>query len=217
MIGTCRLCVAENADLQNSHIVPKWAYRRVRGRGRYPDSIVLQGGIAAQKSKQYHEHLLCRACEALIEPAERKVATYVYQPGGGAPFNDLVGNVVTATESGFRFATPGKLSLPDLVHFATSVIWRASVSSIVKNCTLPVEQSDQFRRYLLGQESFPDCAACIVTFYDIPLADGSEFGALFTLPSTEYPEEGTTVRHTVLICGADFDIYVGDELESLKE
>lgn len=48
----------------------------------------------------------------------------------------------------------------------------------------------------------------MITLYDLPLDDGSEFGGLFTTPSTAYDAAGNA-RHSFLVCGADFDIHEG--------
>jgi hypothetical protein len=55
MIGTCRLCQTPNSDLQASHIVPRWAYKRARGNGKNPNPVVISRTRAVQISDQMTE------------------------------------------------------------------------------------------------------------------------------------------------------------------
>lgn len=69
-IGTCRLCQTPNIELRDSHIIPGWAYERIRQQAAL-DSYstnknplrVKENGIAVQVSNEIKEYMLCDACE----------------------------------------------------------------------------------------------------------------------------------------------------------
>lgn len=83
MLGTCRLCLNES-DLQDSHILPKWAYARDEAYSN-PNPVILSDGIARQHSKQHQEHMLCSACEQAFSRREAYVASVTCQRNEQAP------------------------------------------------------------------------------------------------------------------------------------
>jgi hypothetical protein len=58
--GTCKLCLTEGADLQDSHLMPKAGYRRLREDGS-PPYVVRE--VKMFKDEQVHAHVFCRDCE----------------------------------------------------------------------------------------------------------------------------------------------------------
>jgi len=207
-VGTCRLCRAAGVELQDSHIVPRWAYKRLHADRGNPTPVMLGGGIAIQKPKQFSEYLLCRGCEKRFADVENPVSRVLCQADGSAPYKDLVGQVVASDPATpLRAALPGRLNLPELLYFASSVIWRASVSTVVDNCNLGPRYNDEFRKYLLGTGEFPNNAACVVTLHDHPLASGFELGRFFSMPSSDRHVGYHT--HQLVIFGARFNLLVG--------
>jgi hypothetical protein len=162
MLGTCALC-QKNSDLQDSHLIPKWAYRRVleldSTGAKAP--VHIADGKAVMSNKQTKKHLLCADCEqrfsriedhvaGLTEPSDRQIKLF---------------------EKVTRLDTPQKVlaSLNDgadakqLAYFAASVMWRGCV--MTGDCKLgPYESS--FRQYLLGTAAFPAEAAIHVALLD---------------------------------------------------
>ncbi len=60
-IGTCRLCLRENQELQNSHFIPAAIYKICKDGNKQP--IMVGGGTARHSSGQIADELLCRDCE----------------------------------------------------------------------------------------------------------------------------------------------------------
>lgn len=211
VIGTCRLCLVQDVELLDSHIVPRWAYKRLHANRGNPIPVMLGGGVAIQKPKQFSEYLLCSACEKRFAEVEQPVSQALCQADGTAPYKGLVGDVVASDPATpLRAVLPGRLDLSSLLYFSSSVIWRASVATIVDNCSLGARYSDEFRQYLLGTGGFPANAACVVTLHDHPLASGFEMGRFFSIPSSEKHVGYHT--HQLVICGARFNLLVGGRL-----
>ena len=72
--GDCALC-GQQRILQKSHLMPKWAYRRLQQtpQGR-ANPMFVNDGLAAMTSKQVTSHLLCGDCEARFSEREDYVA-----------------------------------------------------------------------------------------------------------------------------------------------
>lgn len=177
------MCLRDR-DLQESHIVPAWAYKRARDeRFSNPNPIIVSEGVAVQHSKQHKEFLLCRDCEREFGQREDYVARISFQRDERAPFLDLIGNVVLAHER-MRLALPGKLDLAALVYFGASVIWRASISSQITRCSLGPKYDERFRAYLNHEAPFPETAVACVCFHDLPIGD-AHVAAVTTTPVTQ--------------------------------
>src|SRR5260370_42473280 len=62
-IGICKLCL-QTKELQNSHYLPKGAYRVNRAPAlKNPDPVVLSNDELRQSSAQLSDYLLCSDCE----------------------------------------------------------------------------------------------------------------------------------------------------------
>lgn len=210
MLGVCRLCHSE-ADLQLSHIVPRWAWKRAHGSspGHNPTPVVVSGGVAMQHPKQLSEHMLCKACEHRLKGAEDYAAEVTYQRDTAAPFLDRVGDVVQEA-NGIRVAEPGTLRPDVLAYFGVSVIWRASLSDQIDNCSLGERHEEALRQYLLGAAAFPPDAACAVVFHDLPY-DGNQVASFFLTPYTDASDIGTESRF--FIYGLSYFLVLGDRAE----
>lgn len=85
IIGECKLCKNGAVELRESHIIPSWAYKRMRdcsAVGGNPNPIVISNGRASQISDQVKEHLLCESCEQLFSVNERYVSSIAYEKDG---------------------------------------------------------------------------------------------------------------------------------------
>lgn len=162
MIGTCALC-QKNADLQNSHLIPKWAYKRVcdadQTGAKAP--VHIAGGNAYLSSKQTTKYLLCADCEQRFSKSEDFVARLTEPDNGRIK---LFKNIT-------RLDTPKKVlaslnrdvECDQLAYFAASIMWRGCV--MTGDCKLgPYEP--KFRQYLLGTTGFPPEAAISVGLFE---------------------------------------------------
>jgi hypothetical protein len=201
-VGTCALCRGEGLELQNSHIVAKWAHRLVRDDdGPAPNPIAIANGQAVQSSTELREHLLCRRCEDRPRDAESYVSRIVCQKEGRAPVFDHLGP--RRTIDGFPVADPGSVDLEKLCYFAAMVAFRGHAAACVRNAYL-LGVHDDLRRYLLGETGFP------ATVHFTPTTDLSEgyLTCIFYLHGLEFwlsageslPDR---VHRLCLACGTD--------------
>src|SRR5688572_14352094 len=92
-IGKCRLCLTDNVELCDSHILPRFAYKRVRpDKGGGP--VFFNGKTAVQTDAQVTEYLLCRGCEDRFMKVETRFAPLVYDKGQ-FPLLDKLGKPVS--------------------------------------------------------------------------------------------------------------------------
>ncbi len=206
MIGMCRLCQTPNSDLQDSHIMPAWAYKRARGDGKNPNPVVISGKRAVQISDQVTEYLLCRGCEDRFGKVENPISRLVYQKDGSAPFLDQVGRVIAEADRS-RFAQPGSLVIDELLYFGASVLWRASIAKCIHNCRLGARYDEEFRSFLFGTSPFPSNARCIVAFHDLPVNGDTHLASICTMPLTER-QHGLFI-HRFIVFGLSYYFSVG--------
>lgn len=156
--GICRLC-GQNAELQDSHLLPKAFYKLAwAAGGRNPNPIVVTPKVALKTSRQVSDYLLCRDCEERFNKGgEKWIVENCWRGETDFPLN-----------AALKAATPIAGSKPDLmiyfgasipaidleriVYFAASVFWRAAVNDWGEN---PIKldlgpYEDSLRRFLLG-------------------------------------------------------------------
>lgn len=170
----------------------------------------LGGGKAVQHPGQVHEYLLCHECEARMKWGEDYVHGVCYQDDYiTAPFMDLVGEVAFEHE-GLTMCLPGELDTTRLAYFGLSVIWRASVSTVVPECKIASEHEESLRRYLLHETPQPADVTCFVKFHDLP-REGTGIGSMFTMPTST----GSDVS-AFLLFGLAYKIEFGEPGQILR-
>jgi len=162
MQGTCALCQTPS-ELKNSHLIPKWAYRRVLELDPTGATapVVIAGGSAVMSNKQTTRSLLCAGCETRFSTSEDHVASLT-QPADEQI--RLFGRLTRLDTPQHTLASLNDATdAAELAFFATSVLWRGCV--MTGDCRLgPYEP--RFRQFLLGEEDFPNEAAISVALFD---------------------------------------------------
>lgn len=147
MLGECALCRVQ-AELQKSHLIPKWAYKRALGYGSIESSapIHISGGNALLTNKQTTQRLLCRNCEQRFSVWENSISELTKPEDGSIK---LFKNIVRAdTPKKVLARLENAVDSLQISYFAASVLWRACV--MTGECRLgPYEEG--FREYLLGR------------------------------------------------------------------
>lgn len=207
---TCQLCQAK-AELQRSHIMPAWAYRRLgttQGAGR-SDPVTISHGKAWQTSKQLRAYLLCRDCERRISIHEDFVARGVVQEDGtstlhAAPnvgeFRDQEGRPVNTVAL-------DQVTASSLLYFAASVFWRASVSDLCPKMRLGARYDEAFRRFLLGAPFSPHADMMVYAFE--PALTPLELLRIVAFPVTNRAKNGQYHWHHFAVLGLYFRTCVG--------
>jgi len=216
--GQCRLCLAQDVLLRNSHIVPSWAYARIVSDLSKPaNPVSVKGDVAFLSSKQAREYLLCESCEQRLSVWENYASTMVVQEDESFPW--IKHSIPLFGRAGSGVAPTDEIALLDwsqldvgaLVAFGASVIWRASVSrDAVPGLSLgPYEEA--FRRYLAHGDAFPGAARLAVFLHTPARRVGfPPASRMISVPTTV--KEGGYTRHWFLLCGASFHLFVGRRL-----
>ncbi len=140
--GPCKLCGGPG-PLQESHIVPKWMYRRGSrlNQGIGGTNLVQVGdGRSMLDASQLTDYLLCRKCEERFEPWEKYLSEISLQEDDRFPALEKLRP--EGFTRGIAYADASELECDVLARVAVSIIWRASVSAKVQEVSLgPFEAS----------------------------------------------------------------------------
>jgi hypothetical protein len=214
VIGTCALCKREEQELQLSHFLPAGVYRATRDPGeKNPNPILINDGGVRQDSKQVTAHLLCSECEErLNQNGERWFLSQCSRGDDFPLFTSLdraapVG--LSANITVYRAGEIPEIDVSALTYFAASMFWRAAVHSWKLKGgagTKPIDlgpYTEQLRRYLLGEEEFPqDCALWV----SIP----AKLTPLKALSLTPYGSRHSSYHmYKLLVLGVGFHLLVG--------
>lgn len=203
--GICSLCW-QHAELCDSHLIPKWAYRRLQrnvdGRG---DPVRIKDGKAILTSTQITQYLLCAECEQRFSSRENSVAQ----------LTEVVDGKIRLFEYVTRLETPHRLlaklhneiDVATLVYFAASMIWRSA--AMHRSCHLgPYEL--QFRNYLLDTAPFPASAALTMGILEPSTLTERPY-ALITEPASMRALQMRV--HGFILCGLAFRCVVGKAIQ----
>jgi hypothetical protein len=206
--GDCRLCKQIGVDLQESHIIPKWAFRRAGGGNEPP--IRITGGVAVQTSQQIREYLLCRSCEGVISKDEDHVSRLAYQTDGTLGLRKLVETRVFADEE-LRYVSAAELVPHAIARFSASVFWRAHVSTQVefKGLRLWKSQAEALRRYTRREADLP-WGMSLTAGALVGEGDGPADHHSFTIIPPGTVRKGDDSFHQFAVAGLLFNFFTGD-------
>lgn len=217
-IGDCPLCLGTGLELQDSHILPKWTYRRAFDKERAngsPHPIMVRGGVAVQTSEQIKEYMLCWPCEQQLGRDESYVSRLAFQEGGALGLlGALPASAVTSSydrdlRMHVRAADLATLDCQAIARFAASVFWRAHVARRPKVQALRLwnPHAESLRRFIRGEAMLP-ARMCINV---VALAnDGEMTSSLATmsaLPSSG--ARGEDGVHQFIAAGMLFNLVTG--------
>lgn len=205
VIGTCALCKKQES-LQNSHLIPKWAYRRVcEADPASPRSPVLVAdGSAVSTNKQITRYLLCAECEQRFSTREDYIARLTTLESGRIRLFD---NITRMDAPHHNLALLNQeVDAEQIAYFAASVMWRGHV--MTGGCKLGAYEPI-FREYLLGQAPFPNQAVVSVGLF----TESPHIDALGWVSAPASQKTGLLWVHGFLIAGLAFRCLVGKALD----
>lgn len=207
VIGVCELC-REERELQDSHLIPAWAYRRIRESNKEQAGSIINVTTrgAFQTDKQYRKHLLCKSCEQRFGNIEGRVAKLTRHGArrGEIALHSKIKSILyhdSCQACTFTDEQDGE----DLAYFAASVIWRTY--PIVGTCDLGAYEPE-FRDFLLGRKPFPDNAAIVAGIYDI--SPTTDMRGWMSVP-TSGRMDGKKL-HGFIFLGLNFRCWVGKNI-----
>jgi hypothetical protein len=211
----CKLCMIER-PLCRSHLMPRAAYALCRAqKARNPNPLMVTHNLVLQTSRHLQDHLLCLECEQLLR---KKGEDWVI------PQLARVGDVFPLAET--LKASPHLFNEPDvaayaleghptiavgcLIHFAMGIFWKAAVHNWLrrkkKSFITLGEYQEPVRKFLLGQEQFPNDMALSLSVLRMPV---KMVGFQFPYETVERPEDRT---FHLYISGMNFTLWVGKRI-----
>ena len=197
--------------LKDSHLIPKWAYKRLLNadqESKHP--IRVAGDAACLTSKQITQHLLCEDCESLFSKREDYVAQ----------LTALENDAPKILQSVTRLDTPRKvlselgsnIDSEQIAYFASSILWRSCVMR--RGCQLGPYES-QFRSYLLEEGSFPSFAMLSLGILEPSAPSDNPYHWInpylwVTEPSSSRAD--ALRLHGFILCGLVFRCFIGQAL-----
>lgn len=213
MIGLCKLCGLERV-LKNSHLIPKAAYRLIRGSTQGADSnpvMLLPGeGVAIQTTEQIADYLLCEDCEQLLSRQGENDLGRLWASRESFPALKLIDGKLPVAKLGdvdvFHPDLLGDKSKRALYYFAVSVFWRAHVwdwkrQKVSYGRALGTTYEQSFRSFLLGEST----SVNMLLNLSINKDDSTRFAVHFPRKTRIY---GTWL-HRFEVPGLKFVAYVG--------
>lgn len=204
-MSICALC-GQPKTLQDSHLIPKWAYRRLQNteKGR-DDPIRVANGTACHTSAQITQHLLCEDCEGRFSRREDYVAKLTTLENGRPNILQYVTRL--NTPRGQLAVLSAEIDTAQLAYFAGSILWRSCVMK--QGCQLGPYES-QFRGYLLEEAPFPFFAMLGLAILEPSSLSDSPHNWVTELASLR---AGTLWLHGFMLCGLAFRCFVGQTLK----
>jgi hypothetical protein len=219
--GQCRLCLDEGVRLLDSHVFPKWTYRRLRPKdsdGTNPNPYRITPDRIVQTSRQVREYLLCPECESRLDVWENYVAKLAHTETRTSPLVTYLRRQNRTYRWDRKSGEYGLLDDYDtkaLASFGLSLFWRASVSSQqdTRGMRLGPKYEEIVRQFLMGAITLPPSLAIMMDVVDPDHPGTSRIALVSTiLPQTFREPEANCHYHTTLVCGLVFQLYVGQRL-----
>jgi len=166
VLGKCKLCLRDAVELQDSHYLPKGTYKRLRSEGaKKKDPVLITKTNTVQTSFQLKRHLFCKACEdRLNSGGEAWILKHCLQADGTFPLRDILYSLTPDLQSPrvptkiYSAKKIPEVDVAKVAYFAASIFWRGSIHGWNEDGSVPIVLGpfqERFRKYLLGEESFP--------------------------------------------------------------
>jgi hypothetical protein len=166
-VGSCKLCLRENQELFDSHLMPQGVYKRLRSENEdNPHPVLIDASGSRPSSDQLTDFVFCADCENRFDRLGENYALRMSAYRGHFRLLEELKAVTPTLEMGeFRGYSDVETSFikrDELAYFALSVFWRASIHTWpsfggggqLVRIELGKSNSDALRRYLM-QETGP--------------------------------------------------------------
>ena len=218
-LGKCKLCLREDQDLQDSHLMPQGMYKRVRSEDSdNPHPILIDKSGSRPCADQITDFVFCKECESRFDRNGENYALRMAALRGRFRLQEELEAVTPAFEKmdfrGYTAAqTPG-IKRDELAYFALSVYWRASVHSWPSlteggepiRIALGKENNEALRRYLLQETGIPKNLSLFFVACTDKLSQGS-----FHMPK-ETRRENFVWNYGFTACGYIFNLVVAKRI-----
>ncbi len=208
-IEPCALCTVPSA-LIHSHILPRWAYKRIaEDRPDRPVPVAVEGDVVMFQSTQLADFLLCAGCEDKTRAWDGYAAQVSYAKGKFPILEHALANVIPDPGNTTRLtiADVSGLDVSALVLFGTSVLWRAAACPNLCPTMRFGPYFDTFRTFVLagGKAPFPSKARLLLTLMHTPNVPQAQ--QVITKPGAGRMQSCRMYRFMVF--GMCFELFVG--------
>lgn len=164
---TCKLCLLDDADLCDSHYMPRAMYKYNRAKQlKTPHPVMLSGNTARQGTDQVRDYVFCRECENHFRlNGERWVlANIPHDYGEPFPLHAVANASTPTIIKTDRVLIPGRTTdgfeMDKLIYFGVSIFWRGAAHQWKLDGfeVPPVDlgaYQEPLRLFLIGKASFP--------------------------------------------------------------
>ena len=167
-LGKCPLCLCLDQDLQDSHFLPKSAYKGFRATSlKNPNPLVVTPERMDQTSWQIHDYLLCRDCEQDLNKNGENWVIPTFASESGFPFLDLLKvEIPVISEPDLNVYACSQIPGIDwnkLAHFGAGIFWKGAVHKWPGCPKLNLgKYREELRKYLRNEAPFPKNVALVV-------------------------------------------------------
>lgn len=213
--GNCPLCDRQSVPLIDSHVIPRWVHKRIRGDGQRGEQIIVTETSSVQCGDQLSEPMLCRDCDQQLGVLDNYAAQLAYRSGTARILNDC-----TIAErdpiSGVSVAVlGGHVDVDQLSRFAASVFWRGHLARCAPRCDVGANHARRLRAYLRNERAFPPSLTLVLQVY-VPDAQGKVIEAESSWEPNTQAREGSRLSD-FMICGLLFRLESGSERSDLQQ
>jgi hypothetical protein len=218
-VGQCKLCLLENQELQDSHLMPQGMYKRVRSEDQdNPHPILIDKTGSRSCSDQITDYVFCKACEARFDRNGESYALRMAALRGRFRLQEELQIVQPSFEEldfrGYSVKDSPQIKRDQLAYFALSVFWRASVHTWppISEGGDPVRIdlgktiNEALRRYLLGETGIPPNVSMLFIVCTDKMSQGS-----FQMPKRG-KKEGFVWNYGFTACGYIFNLVVSKQV-----
>lgn len=172
-LGKCPLCLRDNQELQDSHYLPKRAYRNFRVEAlKNPNPITVIGDVMSQTSLQIHDFVLCWDCEQLLSRnGEEWVIPQLANENGFPLLATLHSAIPTRIDDDLKVYDCAGITGIDcdkLAHFAMGMFWKGHAHKWHGCERLNLGTYGELaRKFIRAEGSFPENMALIIMVADM--------------------------------------------------
>lgn len=190
--------------------MPRWVYKRIRQIAQGDNPVIVRDGQAFLDQEQIAEHLLCSPCDQRLGDAEDYLSRVSYLSDGTC--SALQRPTLHAVETPFgpmEGLSASDLQTETIAFAAAGILWKAAVCRHPRTGKPRLgPYAERFRRYLVGEMSFPVCARVVVAILAMEVA--APFFGVMSFPVTNRdPKVVGAFRHEFMVAGVYFQFIVG--------
>jgi hypothetical protein len=213
-IGDCPLCSDKSVEIQDSHLIAKRFYFKLRSPGaKNPNPFLINRTGMRSTSKQMQHYLLCKKCEQMLSARGEKYVLSLAADQSRFPFLDALKTARPLWNSerdlaAYPKSETSQIDREKLVYFALSVLWRASVHDWGRSgdeIDLGQRYEEELRKFLTGKGPFPKNMMVQVAV----CRDKTSWRSLF-LPFLKTKDPCHI--YCFAVCGIEFHILIGNSI-----